>query len=100
MLLRPEGVTGPEVCAALGWPSVSIPQQAGICGLEFTTERMGRTVRYFAVGMEPTTVTTPAREGTPLTLDGLIGLIEATEDERAYIARRTQDLSGAVNWTT
>lgn len=98
MLMRPEGVTGPEICAALGWPSVSIPQQAAICGLQFRSERIGRTVRYYAVGIEAAPET-PAQPGTPLTIDGFTALIEATEDERAYITRRTQDLSGSANWT-
>lgn len=99
MLMRPDGVTGPEVCAALGWPSVSIPQQAAICGLQFRTERIGRTVRYYAVGIEAAApVAGEAQPGTPLTIDGLAGLIEATEEERAYMARRTQDLSGNAPW--
>lgn len=99
MMLRPEGVTGPEICAALGWPSVSIPQQASICGLEYTTERVGRTVRYRAVGIEAAApVAAPAPTGTPLTPEGFAALIEATEDERNYITSRIRDLSGPVDW--
>lgn len=48
MLLRPEGVTRTEVLQATGWPSVSIPQQAGICGIEIVSQRSGREVRYWA----------------------------------------------------
>lgn len=93
MLMRPEGVTGPEICAALGWPSVSIPQQAEICGLQVRTERMGRTVRYFAVGIEAA-----AQPGTPLNVDGFCALIETTDEEKEYITRRIQDLGGPVQW--
>jgi hypothetical protein len=48
LMLRPEGVTGPEAMAATGWPSISLPQQAAMCGLSYTTKREGRYVRYFA----------------------------------------------------
>lgn len=92
MLLRPEGVTGREVCAALNWPSVSMPQQARICGLEFTTQRTGREVRYFAVVAQ---ASTPA---IPVTIDGFAQLIGADETDRQYMNQRAADLGGAVQW--
>jgi Putative amidoligase enzyme len=92
MLLRPEGVTRTEIIAATGWPSVSIPQQAGICGIEFTTQRTGREVRYFA---RAAAEATPAQ---PITLQGFCELIGADETERQYLRARTENLSGPIQW--
>jgi hypothetical protein len=68
-----------------------MPQQAKICGLEFTTQRTGREVRYFAVGA----AVTPQVE---ITIAGFAGLIGATDGEREYIQQRTNDLRGPVAW--
>lgn len=90
MMMRREGVTAREVMAATGWPSVSLPQQAGICGLQFTTQRTGREVRYFAVAAQASR--------NEISITGFAAMIEANDDERNYIAQRTTDLSGAVAW--
>jgi hypothetical protein len=90
MLLRPEGVTGREICTALNWPSVSIPQQARACGLEFTTQRTGREVRYFAVVAQTASV--------EISIAGLASLLGCTDDERQYLEQRSNDLRGAVAW--
>jgi Putative amidoligase enzyme len=92
MFLRPEGVTGQEVCREMGWPSVSMPVQARAAGIEFTTQRVGRQVRYFARSAQETQVS------VPLTLDGLCQTIESSDAEKDYLHRRARDLSGGVAW--
>ena len=92
MMLRPEGVTGREACAVVGWPTVSLPQQASICGLTFTTQRTGREVRYFARG------SAESRPATPITIEGFAAMIEATETETAQMRTRAANLAGAVAW--
>lgn len=92
MMLSPNGVTAAEAMAAVGWPSVSLPQQAAICGLPFTTQRMGRVVRYYA------SAATAATQGPDITIDGFARVIGATPEQRAYIAQRTNDLGGAIAW--
>ena len=94
MLLRPEGVTGREIMTAMNWPSVSIPQQAKICGIEYTTQRTGREVRYFARTAGQIASPPPV----PTTLEGFAGFIGAADDEKAYFLRRAQELSGPVQW--
>lgn len=47
-LLRPEGVTLPEMLKMLGWPSISFPQEARNLGLVLTKRKEGRGFRYFA----------------------------------------------------
>lgn len=91
MLMRPEGVTAREICAEVAWPSVSIPQQANICGIQTTSQRMGREVRYFAV-------MTPTSNTVALTPAGFAATIGAEVEERAYIERRTADLAGPIAW--
>jgi hypothetical protein len=114
MMLRPEGVTGPEARAAVNWPSVSMPQQAQICGLEYTTQRTGRTVRYFARTAQaemaaaaasvppppppPVPAEPPAPPPTPITLLGLMDLIGSELDERQYFLQRQADLGGPIQW--
>lgn len=92
MLLRPEGVTRTEIMTAMQWPSVSIPQQAAICGIEFTTQKTGREVRYFA-----RTAQAAAPQMT-ITVDGLCDLIGANDNEREYFKTRTRNLSGPTEW--
>lgn len=92
MFLRPEGVSGREVMAATGWPSVSMPQQARSCGIEFTTQRMGREVRYYARSA------TEVRSTVAITIEGFATVIGAATDERAYMQQRVADLSGPVAW--
>lgn len=92
MLLRPEGVTGPEICTAMGWPSVSIPAQAQAAGLQITSQRTGRTVRYWAVNAQ---AVSPA---TAITIDGFAQVIGASDEERSYMHQRASDLSGSVQW--
>lgn len=87
LMMRPQGVTTLEVLQLTGWPSVSMPAQARICGLEFTAQRTGRIVRYFAQ------VSAPA-QSVPVTVDGL----GATDDERSYMRQRISDLGGPVAW--
>jgi len=89
MMLRPEGVSGPEAMAATGWPSISLPQQASICGLTFTTQRTGRAVRYFAQAAAASTNVAPS-------LDRLMDVLGCTDAERAYFRTRTVNLSGPV----
>jgi hypothetical protein len=95
MVSRPAGATGREVCAALGWPSVSMPAQLRACGLAFTTQRTGREVRYFAVAAA--TVTTDTVSTTVISLASFIALVGA-DDHRAYLTQRVADLSGPVAW--
>lgn len=92
MLLRVEGVTGREICTEMGWPSVSIPAQAKAAGLEVTSQRMGREVRYWAVNAHASS------PSTPITIDGFAQIIGASEDEKAYLHQRAADLSGSVQW--
>ena len=92
MFLRPEGVTGPEVMAAMGWPSVSMPQQAKAAGIEYTSVRTGRMVRYFARRAEAATST------VAITIEGFAATIGATQDETAYMNQRAANLSGTVAW--
>lgn len=104
MMLRPEGVTAREASAAVGWPSVSLPQQAQICGLTCTTQRTGREVRYFAraaqienaveIAAAPETATPP----TQISLLGLIDLIGSDTAEAAYMLQRQTDLGGPIEW--
>jgi hypothetical protein len=48
LMLRPGGTTASEAMRVTRWPSVSMVQQARICGLELVTQRTGRTVRFYA----------------------------------------------------
>jgi len=91
MLLRPEGVTGREICSEMGWPSVSIPAQARAAGLTVTSQRMGRTVRYYAQVAQATAA-------APITMDGFAQVIGSTTEETAYLKQRATDLSGSVQW--
>jgi Putative amidoligase enzyme len=91
MLLRPEGVSGREICREMNWPSVSIPAQARAAGLTVTSQRTGREVRYFARVAQ-------AQAAAPITLDGFAQVIGATDDEKAYLTQRAADLSGSVQW--
>ena len=92
MLLRPEGVTGVEICTAMGWPSVSVPAQAKAAGLEITSQRTGRVVRYWAVNVHATSAS------TPVTVDGLAQILGVSDEERSYLHQRAADLSGPVSW--
>lgn len=92
MFLRPEGVTGREVMVAMGWPSVSMPQQARACGIEVTSQRTGREVRYFARSAAQ------AVPAAPITVAGFAEVIGASADERAYMHQRASDLSGSIAW--
>lgn len=99
MMLRPEGVTGPEACAAVGWPSISMPQQAAICGLTFTTQRIGRTVRYFARTAQAEVAAVPTGPApTSISLLGFVDLIGADINEREYLFQRQADLGGPISW--
>lgn len=116
LMLRAEGCTGPEARAVTGWPSISMPQQAAICGLAFTTTRIGRTVRYFArtaaaeaaaqaatpapetPAVAPIPQTPSAPPTTPLTLLGFIDFIGSDVSEAAYLLQRQNDLSGPIDF--
>lgn len=98
MMLRPEGVTGPEARAAVGWPAISMPQQAAICGLQFTTTQVGRTVRYFARTAQAEVVAQVAVPPTPITLLGFLDFIGADVAEREYMLQRQADLGGPISW--
>jgi hypothetical protein len=98
MMLRPEGVTGPEARAAVGWPSVSMPQQAAICGLTYTEQRVGRSVRYFARAAQAEQAAHVATSPTPITLLGFCDLIAADANEREYLLQRQADLGGPISW--
>lgn len=93
MLLRPEGVTRQEALRATGWPSISIPQQAGFCGMQVTSQRTGREVRYFA--QRAALETAPALD---VSIRGLCTLIGATDSEREYFEARARNLSGPIAW--
>lgn len=82
LLLRPTGVSASEVMAATGWPSVSIPQQARLCGLRVSRERMGRTVRYYARATEVSVVVGEA------TLTRLLDVLHVTIEEHDYFIAR------------
>jgi Putative amidoligase enzyme len=92
MFLRPQGVTGQEVCREMGWPSVSMPVQARAAGIEFTTQRVGRQVRYFARAAQETQM------AAPITLDGLCQTLGSTDEEKQFLQRRAADLGGPVAW--
>lgn len=94
MLLRPEGVSPQEVRDMTGWPSVSMPQQLRTCGLAYTTQRIGRQMRYFA-----RTTSAPITNVTiDTSLDGLFNMLGCEEAERTYFRERTANLSGQVQW--
>ena len=88
LLLRTEGTTAREVMRTVGWPSVSIPQQARLCGLRVVRERMGRSVRYYARAAEATVVTREA------TLDRLLNVLQAPTAEREYFTARVARWNG------
>jgi hypothetical protein len=93
MLLREEGTTGPEICAIMNWPSVSVPAQARACGLEVYTQRTGRVVRYFVrrgAAEAPTSLDT--------SLAGFCRLLKSTATETEYLITRTANLSGTTAW--
>jgi hypothetical protein len=48
LLLRPQGCTAQEAMSALGWPSISMKQQAHKCGLELIRDHMGHRIRFRA----------------------------------------------------
>lgn len=99
MMLRPEGVTGPEAREAVGWPSISMPDQARICGLTVTTQKIGRTVRYFArAAQAQIAAAEPVISPTPITLLGFMDMIESDTAEREYLLQRQSDLGGPIQW--
>jgi hypothetical protein len=91
LMLRPQGVSRPEAMAATGWPSISLPQQAAICGLSFTTQRTGNRTRYFARAAQ-------ASSATPATLAALLQFCGCAPAECAYFRARAQNLSPQVQW--
>jgi hypothetical protein len=93
MLLRENGATGPEICAAMNWPSVSVPAQARACGLEVYTQRTGRVVRYFVRRAQA-----EASASLDISLAGFCRLINSTVAETEYLRDRTTNLSGATPW--
>jgi hypothetical protein len=80
MLLRPEGVTQAEIQVATGGRSRHVPSRARACGIEITSQRMGRAIRYFAIAAQSATL--------DVSIAGFCNLIGAN-DERAYIETRT-----------
>lgn len=93
LMLRPQGVTKTEACAAVGWQSCSMPQQARSCGLSFTTRREGREIRYYA-----TSTSTISSTPVTATLDSLLATLGCEADEAQYFRARTASLSGPVAW--
>ena len=93
MIMRPNGATRTEIISAVDWPSISISQIAASSGLEILTTRTGRETRYSLSAV----ATTPTAHD--VSIGGFCTLIGATDSERAYIARRTQNLGGTVAWT-
>lgn len=100
MMLREEGVTRSEALAATGWPAISLPQQAGMCGLTFTTVRTGRTVRYFAtpqMAFNLGAAASPAVEAAPeISIAGFAKAIGASPDELSYYRNRVHTLNGGA----
>lgn len=47
MLLDPKGCTAADVMKACKWPSVSMPQQARLVGLNLIKKKEGKTTRYW-----------------------------------------------------
>jgi hypothetical protein len=89
LMLRPQGVTREEACAATGWPSISLPQRARECGLSYTTQRTGRIVRYFAQAAAASTA-------TPATLEAMFSKLGLDGAERAYFTARTARFAGPM----
>lgn len=88
LLLRPEGVSSQEALQATGWKSVSVPEIAGICGINFISQKQGRMTRYFAV----------RHVAQEISIDSFAALISLDDSERTYMQTRTNDLSGNVAW--
>lgn len=88
LILRPEGVTPAEACAATGWDSISIPAHASICGITVTAQKTGRLTRYFA--NRAATVSVNA--------DSFATVLDLSASERSYVNQRINDLSGQVAW--
>jgi hypothetical protein len=84
LLLRPEGCTASEAMRLVGWPSVSMVQQARICGLQLIKERMGRNVRFYARAVSASTQIASG----PATMDRLLTMIGASQAERDFYAQR------------
>lgn len=87
MLLRPEGVTPQEAMAATGWTSISMPEMARICGIEYTTQKTGRITRYFA-----------RQSASEVSVDAFATLIQMTAEEKSYMESRINDLSSHIAW--
>ena len=97
MLLRPEGVNRAEAMEATGWPSVSIPQQAELCGLKYDCRTInGREKRYFA--HVELTAAEKAKRNPAVTK--LIGQVKAAvaEFEGGRLAIRIADRAGELYW--
>jgi hypothetical protein len=92
LMLRPDGVSGPEAIAAMGWVGISLSQEVRRMGIPYTTLRTGRVVRYYA--QAAAVASAPV---TP-TLAGMFGALGCDADEQAYFAARTQNLSGTTAW--
>jgi hypothetical protein len=93
LCLRPEGVTLREALAATGWRQMSMPPVLRACGLTYTTQTTGRTMRYFARATAASTSSVASA-----TLDNLFDVLECDELSRQYFRTRTADLSGPVEW--
>jgi hypothetical protein len=88
LLLRPEGVTQAEIQAVTGGRSRHVPSRARACGIEITSQRMGRSIRYFAVVAQSATL--------DVSIDGFCNLIGASTTERTYVETRTATLAVAA----
>lgn len=91
LLLRPEGVSYREALAATGWRQLSLPPIIAACGLNFTTQRTGREVRFFAQAAEASSEVRP-------TLDNLFRRLNCEPEEQEYFRARVSNLRGAVQW--
>lgn len=87
MLLRPEGVTPQEAMAVTGWASISMPEMARLCGINFTSRKTGRITRFFA-----------RQAAVQVSDEAFATLLNMDADERSYMQQRINDLSGQIAW--
>jgi Putative amidoligase enzyme len=84
LIARPEGATNEEIRLAFGYRTISARKQLKDANLSFREEKHAGKTRFFAAA-SGTTVAYPA------TLEGLADLIEATPEQREWLAGRVTE---------
>jgi hypothetical protein len=110
LLTRPQGATTPELLAATGWTSITVPGTARRLGLSLRTEsvregeivshysgRRRRITRYYGTAVTTQMVAAAANiPQKPETWEQLADRLGLTDEEKRFWAERVQALAAPV----